>query len=500
MDELSAALASAPTPEAMPFKRHRTFGQDHRISLIIVGRERLSLFASPGTHGEQDSAKVWVAANRQVLVVKSFLLDFSVIICDEAHEYKGRDSKIFKALHGFWARKARLNQRSPFAVFLSATPAVRDLSDLETASSIINLNNGQHARVMSALRHADKHAKDSDSAEYKGAIEAACKAVERWMVSRAGYSRMLDEGYKISESHPSPKVIVKPFVIPKELRQPLRATIEHVRGGLLEKTTTVDPASIDRVFANVNGADLMWKVGPVPGLQACVQADPTFPYSGGRVEEDINAYDDAERRGSSAYLRKLNLLTRNDDMFPAMSGIVREASQGRVADRPKQAASREPLHILLLTQHPCNAAAAYVYLRETCAGVADVHCLLSSTTPTERARRLAELRMSSQGRSVREGGKSIVFITTFRLGGFGLNDFVFCNVMIQLGEPQTEASLIQATGRVARPGQTKKTFRFYLKREGSESEELLRIRNDRRVGLCHENVRHLRLFQGLGFR
>ncbi|KAG8677838.1 hypothetical protein FPOAC1_003866 [Fusarium poae] len=504
VDELGEALASGSDTEPMAFRRHASFTQERRMSLMIVGRERLSLCASAKATDAWDVVDVWVKTPatpvRVVQVAKCFLLDFSTIICDEAQEYKGKDSNITKAMLGFWARKQRLSQPAPFAVFLSATPAVRDLSDLETASSIINWGQGKHTSVMNALRLADRHSRDRDSSEYRHAIESACKAVERWMISRAGYSPMLNQGYKISLSHPNPETIIKAFAIPEELRQSVREIVDEVRGGILEKTTTVDPSSIEQVMKSVNGADLMWKAGPVPGLQACVKEDRMFPYSKGRVEADIKAYDDAERRSDSAYLQKLDLLTRNDPMFPEMSNIVREASRGKVAYKPDHEVSREPLHILLLTQHPCNAAAAYVYLKENCAGVADVECLLSDTTPTARALRQAQLRSLSEGRNVDQGGKSIVVITTFRLCGFGFNDFVFCNIMIQLGEPQTEASLIQAKGRVARPGQKKETFRFYLKREGSESEELLRIRNQRRAGLCHEDVRHLRLFQGLEFR
>ncbi|VTO89557.1 unnamed protein product [Fusarium graminearum] len=248
---------------------------------------------------------------------------------------------------------------------------------------------------------------------------------------------------------------------------------------------------------SVKGADLMLKAGSVPGLQACVTADSNFPYSMGRVEEGTQAYNDVGRKGNSAYLKQLSLLTRNNPIFHAIANIVSQASQGKVANRPRHQVSSSPLHIILFTQHPCNAAAAYVYLREKCSRRADVVCLLSNTKSAARAEKLGELRRSSQGRRVNNGGKSIVVITTFCLGGFGLNDFVFCNLMIQLGEPRTQASLIQAIGRVARRGQTKKTFRFYLKMDGSESEELLRIRNERRTGVCHEQLGQMRLFQGL---
>ncbi|KAF5230860.1 hypothetical protein FAUST_9594 [Fusarium austroamericanum] len=394
-------------------------------------------------------------------------------------------------------RKERLEQAAPFAVFLSATPAIKDLSDLEMASSIINRQQGQHLRVIAALWLADRHSNDRDSAAYIDAIHAACRAVNKWMISRAGYSPMLDQGCRISALHLLPETITRTFDMPQELRRALGETIDKVRGGIVEHNVRVDPATFEHVIMSVKGADLMLKAGSVPGLQACVTADSNFPYSMGRVEEDIQAYNDVRRRCDSAYFQKLDLLTRNDPMFLAIANIVSQASQGKVANRPHHQVSSSPLHIILFTQHPCNAAAAYIYLREKCNRRADVVCLLSDTKPAARAKKLGELQRSSQGRRVDNSGKSIVVITTFCLGGFSLNDFIFCNLMIQLGEPQMQAGLIQAIGRVARRGQTKKTFRFYLKREGSESEELLRIRNERRTGVCHEQLGQMRLFQGL---
>ncbi|PCD21234.1 hypothetical protein FGRA07_11730 [Fusarium graminearum] len=304
------------------------------------------------------------------------------------------------------------------------------------ASSIINRQQGQHAKVMAALRLADRHSDEMNSPSYKDAIHAACRAVETWMISRAGYSPMLDQGHRISASHPPPDTITMRFNTPEELRHALSETIDNVRGGMMENNARVDPAAFEHVMMSVKGAALMLKAGSVPGLQACVTADNNFPYNMGRVEEDIQAYNDAERRSDSVYLRNLDLLTRNDPMFVEMADIVRQASQGRVASRPDHEVSSSPLHVILFTQHPCSAAVAYIYLRENCDRQADVVCLLSDTKPAARAEKLGELRLSSQGRSVDKGGKSIVVITTFRLGGFGLNDFVFCNLMIQMGEPQ----------------------------------------------------------------
>uniref|UniRef100_A0A4E9ENZ6 Helicase C-terminal domain-containing protein n=1 Tax=Gibberella zeae TaxID=5518 RepID=A0A4E9ENZ6_GIBZA len=501
VDELGEALENGPNATQVSFRPHHAFTPQHSMSLIIVGRERLSLYASSTGTPDSDVVECWVKTAgkpaRAVEVAKCFLLDPSVIICDEAQEYKGKDSKIAKALLGLWQRKERLQQAAPFAVFLSATPAIKDLSDLEMASSIINRQQGRHAKVMAALRLADRHSNERNSPSYIDAIRAACRAVDMWMISRAGYSPMLDQGCRISALHPPPETIAKAFDTPQELRRALGETIDKVRGGMVEHNVRVDPAAFEHVMMSVKGADLMLKAGSVPGLQACVTADSNFPYSMGRVEEDIQAYNDMRRRRDSAYFQKLDLLTRNDPMFVAMANIVSQASQGKVASKPHHQVSSSPLHVILFTQHPCNAAAAYIYLRENCGRRADVVCLLSDTKPAARAEKLGELRRSSQGRRVDKGDKSIIVITTFRLGGFGLNDFVFCNLMIQLGEPQTQAGLIQAIGRVARRGQTKKTFRFYLKREGSESEELLRIRNERRTGVCHEQLGQMRLFQGL---
>ncbi|VTO89558.1 hypothetical protein QX201_010724 [Fusarium graminearum] len=203
---------------SLSFQPHLRFTPQHRISLIIVGRERLSLNASSTSTPDSDVVECWVKvagqSARAIEVAKCFLLDPSVVICDKAQEYKGRDSKIAKALLGLWQRKERLQQAAPFAVFLSATPAIKDLSDLEMASSIINRQGGQHPTVMAALRLADRHSNDRDSAAYIDAIHAACRAVNKWMISRAGYSPMLDQGCRISALQPPPETITRTFDTP----------------------------------------------------------------------------------------------------------------------------------------------------------------------------------------------------------------------------------------------------------------------------------------------
>ncbi|CAG2003786.1 unnamed protein product [Fusarium graminearum] len=505
IDQLCDVLPQASSATTVTFNRSSRFGDKHRMSLIIVGRERFSIFASEKTADKLGNLRVWVKGPktevRLVNITAYFPLDLSMIVCDEAQDYKAFNTNISKALRTFWLRKKRLSQQRPFAMFLSATPAIKGLIDLESASSLINGRPERHEAVMRAIRNADKQSKSMSSSNYRIAMNDVYRELETWMISRAGYSPMLDSEEKISGSHPPPTTIVETFDTPEGLRKSLDETVEKVRQGILQKKKAVDPNTFEDIMISVAGADFMWKVGPMPGLQACVKADSEFPYGNGLVEKDIQAYDDPARRGESAYLRNLHLLIQNDGVFAKMARIVTLASRGQVADRPTHGRSKEPLHIVLFTQYPCNAAASYVYLKENCSGVADVVCLLSDIKPPDRALKLKQLREESLNRTVDGSGtgqggqgKSIVVITTFRLAGVGLNDFVFCSLIMQLGEPLTEAELTQATGRIARRGQMKSTFRFHLKREGSESEELLRIRNDRRVALCGERLSKMKLF------
>ncbi|KAK6703748.1 hypothetical protein SNK04_013683 [Fusarium graminearum] len=88
VDELGEALENAPNATQLSFQPHLRFTPQHRMSLIIIGRERLSLNASSTSTPDSDVVECWVKAAgqpaRAIEVAKCFLLDPSVVICDEA--------------------------------------------------------------------------------------------------------------------------------------------------------------------------------------------------------------------------------------------------------------------------------------------------------------------------------------------------------------------------------------------------------------------------------
>ncbi|CAG1968818.1 unnamed protein product [Fusarium graminearum] len=499
-DELVAQLSGSSEPQLSD--RRPSLTLDQSISLIIISRQKLSRDVG-GTGSNQ--TEIWIKeagrkkTAQKVNVINGFPFDPSMIICDEAHTYKNPTSNIHRAMRGYFDRAGRDNSvRSPFAVFLSATPATVDPTDLASALRLIDRDPIRRGKTVKALETAKKRSSSTGSEDFVAAMAEACRCIETLMISRAGGSPMLEGGQRIPEPHPHPVLIERKFDTPQGVRQAVDEIVKKVRDEMKQRGLRIEPSSISEKMVTLRYADIMWKVGPVPGLQAVLEARSDFPYKDGSVERDVRMYDDPVQRQQSAYLQNLDTLTKDDGMFPEMAAIVRAASRGEILHRPDIVkADINPIHVVLFTQYPCNVAAAYVYLKENCSDVAEVACLLSDKTPTARAAELERLRAISTGRRVDEGGKSIIIITTFQLGGFGLNDFVFCNLMVQLGEPQTQASLIQAMGRIARRGQEKPTFRIHLLREGSESQELLRIRNENRVAVCGDRLKEMRLFDGL---
>lgn len=498
-DEL---LSRLDEPFYEPFIHDENFTDVHRMSIMVMGQQRFSLQVSKKNKDTRRHVDVWVRGGAGKIVRKTIVNAFpfnpAMVVCDEAHLYKAVTNNVNTSLQGYVDRHNQRQRGQPFIALLSGTPVTSQPTDLISSSRLINKNEERRHQVEQAIHELQRWTSSPDTSEFRAALRDAYNVINPWIISQAQGSPML-VGECIPKAYAPPKEIVRKFDTPVRQRQSTERIIDQVRQAIIDNKMRIEPGSMGLNIAKISQSDLLWKVGPVPGLHACLEVDSGFPYRDGGVESDMEKYDDEETRASSSYMTYLDQLTGRDDMFTAMAHIVRMAARGIVAykedDKAEDEPNDEPLHAVLFTQYPCNAAAAYVYLKEKCSDVGEVVCLLSNTNAEARATTVRHLRESARDRKVEEKGKSIVIVTTFKLGGFGLNDFVFCSLLLQLGEPKTEADLRQAIGRIARHGQTKKTFRFHLQREGSETEELLRIRNERRVAFCGERLREMRLFR-----
>ncbi|KAL6353986.1 hypothetical protein LRP88_12676 [Fusarium phalaenopsidis] len=199
---------------------------------------------------------------------------------------------------------------------------------------------------------------------------------------------------------------------------------------------------------------------------------------GGRYESHVDEY------------------TEHDDLFPALSKIINNASRGIVEheDELKYQSARGSLHALLFTAFPAVAAAAFHYIKKKCGDFAEAELVTAWQQPDEREDVISRLVQRAGDIHDSEQQRSIVVITTFNVLSAGRNDLVFANVVIKLGEPWTNALTEQAIGRVDRPGQGQPTFFFDLVRKDNEAEALVRARNRHRKEILGEKLSDNRLF------
>ncbi|KAF5013264.1 hypothetical protein FDECE_720 [Fusarium decemcellulare] len=485
-----------------PYAHTATSRKIGESTVVIATREKLSRDWSSSAQSSPWSGplvNVYVRPNNPLATnlnrrsIKSpALISPRSIGVDEYHLCYGRDNNINETIRAICRRTQPDSQPRPRVFFISGTPLQKQAVDLCPTYDIIETDPAKFKAFEHAMKMISREQNRASGVQHDtqvlDVVVAGARLISPWMTARDLGSPIL-AGSKIGRRLAPYTLLSLSFSTPGQWHAEYGNLVQSAR---VELQSRVDNNPLNPVtfegFNKLGSITLLMRGAHCPGLWALLRSNPNFPWRSQQVWVDMKRDED------SLYIRHVDDYVREDPMFARLSTIIRDASSGTVHHGGKTFSDQGPLHILLFASFPATAAAAYAFLKVKCASFADVTLLAAGQSPGDRDVIIGRLAGKASGCSLT---KSMVLVTTFAALGAGVNNLVFCNIMIKFGEPWVPSTTHQAIGRLHREGQSRPVYVFDLFRSDNDAEAVIRARNRQRGAVLGQTLARNSLLMNL---